>query len=709
MGRNGREHAWLVLAALALAASMGCAHAARAGLIGTPPSSVTTYRVWEMAMSANTPGSNPYINGPSVTTTFTGTSGAASGKVVTSKGFWDGSNVWRVRFAATATGNWAWATSSTDAGLNAIAGNVTAVAPTAGELAANSLYRGFLERDGSHAWKLSDGTPFLPVGDTAWSFSEELITSEWQSWMSARQTQKYNTFLGCIWLAIYNRSGVPDAFPDQADGTTWDNLQVNYFQRLDGMVQYANDHGIMMGLTVGGFPGNSSWFNKMATLARNDRWFKYCVARYTAYNVRWGLYGEVNEANPPSGWDVVGGITTWQAQVAHDAQLIKNEDPYDHPIGSHSTGIDSSSASNANIDYIEVQIGSSANRTETQYQSALSYHNSYGKQIWFEEYWYEPPEYDNDYILGIRNTHRSFVAAMAFPTMGSNMRSHYPNFNISQVTTDPGAIRMSYFYDFFKNLDMHNFTPSGGLVNTGQCGKFGSSYAIFKQGGGSVTLDLTGVSGTFNVTKLDINNGATGSLSNITGGGQRTINPGTSNDVSILVTLGVGGPNQPPSVNAGQDQSVRGTDTVNLDGTVNDDGQPIPPGAVTTQWSKFSGPGTVNFGNAAAVDTTATFSSAGFYVLRLTANDGEFAVSDDISIMIGIPGDFNGDFDVDQEDFAKFQLCLTGSGNEQTDPVCLQALIDFDHDTDVDASDFSGFADCMSGPNVIGNPTCATP
>ena len=34
------------------------------------------------------------------------------------------------------------------------------------------------------------------------------------------------------------------------------------------------------------------------------------------------------------------------------------------------------------------------------------------------------------------------------------------------------------------------------------------------------------------------------------------------------------------------------------------------------------GPGTVTFGNANAVDTTASFSAAGTYVLRLTANDG---------------------------------------------------------------------------------------
>ena len=95
-----------------------------------------------------------------------------------------------------------------------------------------------------------------------------------------------------------------------------------------------------------------------------------------------------------------------------------------------------------------------------------------------------------------------------------------------------------------------------------------------------------------------------------------------------------GGSNQAPSVNAGVDQTITLPSAANLDGTVTDDGLPNPPGAVTTTWSKVSGPGTVNFGNANAVDTTASFSAAGTYVLRLTANDGALPNSDDVTITV---------------------------------------------------------------------------
>ena len=52
----------------------------------------------------------------------------------------------------------------------------------------------------------------------------------------------------------------------------------------------------------------------------------------------------------------------------------------------------------------------------------------------------------------------------------------------------------------------------------------------------------------------------------------------------------------------------------------------------TTAWSIVSGPGTVTFGDTSVLNTNATFSVLGTYVLRLTANDGALSASDDITI-----------------------------------------------------------------------------
>ncbi|PXA04418.1 hypothetical protein DDZ13_07760 [Coraliomargarita sinensis] len=73
------------------------------------------------------------------------------------------------------------------------------------------------------------------------------------------------------------------------------------------------------------------------------------------------------------------------------------------------------------------------------------------------------------------------------------------------------------------------------------------------------------------------------------------------------------------------------TAVATLDGTVTDaDVGDI----VTTTWSTFSGPATAVFGDEAAVDTTASFDTAGTYVLRLTADDGTVQPFDDVTITV---------------------------------------------------------------------------
>jgi hypothetical protein len=96
--------------------------------------------------------------------------------------------------------------------------------------------------------------------------------------------------------------------------------------------------------------------------------------------------------------------------------------------------------------------------------------------------------------------------------------------------------------------------------------------------------------------------------------------------------------NQAPIVNAGSDQVITLPNAASLDGTVTDDGLPIPPGTVTTTWSQVGGTPGVAFANASAVDTTATFPMAGSYALRLTADDGDVAVFDEVTVSVNEPG-----------------------------------------------------------------------
>ncbi len=84
---------------------------------------------------------------------------------------------------------------------------------------------------------------------------------------------------------------------------------------------------------------------------------------------------------------------------------------------------------------------------------------------------------------------------------------------------------------------------------------------------------------------------------------------------------------------------------------------------------------------------------------------GHYIYFDDL--MVGeraVPGDFDHDEDVDQEDFGHLQECVSEHG-VMYEPGCENA--DLDGDQDVDVSDVLSFALCLSGPDQVS--PCAGP
>lgn len=106
---------------------------------------------------------------------------------------------------------------------------------------------------------------------------------------------------------------------------------------------------------------------------------------------------------------------------------------------------------------------------------------------------------------------------------------------------------------------------------------------------------------------------------------------GTQNSNTATVTIS-NTVNQAPVINAGPDQTISLPSMASLNGVVTDDG--LPSGTLVTNWSQVSGPAAVSFGVTSQAVTQAAFSAAGTYVLRLTANDGELSIADDITIVV---------------------------------------------------------------------------
>jgi hypothetical protein len=93
--------------------------------------------------------------------------------------------------------------------------------------------------------------------------------------------------------------------------------------------------------------------------------------------------------------------------------------------------------------------------------------------------------------------------------------------------------------------------------------------------------------------------------------------------------------NHRPVVNAGPDAKTAVALPVLLDGSVTDDGAPNP--VPTIDWNYVSGPTDatcVQFEDPHAASTNASFCAAGVFTLRLTADDGDGPVSDEVTVTV---------------------------------------------------------------------------
>jgi hypothetical protein len=100
--------------------------------------------------------------------------------------------------------------------------------------------------------------------------------------------------------------------------------------------------------------------------------------------------------------------------------------------------------------------------------------------------------------------------------------------------------------------------------------------------------------------------------------------------------------NQAPSVDAGPKQTLwlnPSSITAAMNATVTDDGFPIPS-SITYAWTMDSGPATPSFSPSNTVkNPTVTFNTAGVYILRLTASDGDMSAYDTVKIRVYAQGE----------------------------------------------------------------------
>jgi hypothetical protein len=253
-----------------------------------------------------------YFNGP-------------GGEIIKRPAFWDGGDVWKVRFAPSQQGLWTYKTyaSNGNPSLNHQSGSVVATAYS-GTL---DIYRhGFLRKGRSHNLVYADGTPFFWLSDDLTEFDN----ARWA------ESNKYSSPIGINlysqWMDIVNRrtqqgySVLQYAFlPHLFGHLYWEpnqvgkRLKVEYFREIvDRKVKYVAESGLVSAIALGFHGDVADWAGGLPAMKMMA---KYVVARYGSYPMIWNIV----EPDQPNAHPY--GIDRWR-EVAKELDAL---DQYNHP------------------------------------------------------------------------------------------------------------------------------------------------------------------------------------------------------------------------------------------------------------------------------------------------------------------------------------------------------------------------------------------
>lgn len=110
-------------------------------------------------------------------------------------------------------------------------------------------------------------------------------------------------------------------------------------------------------------------------------------------------------------------------------------------------------------------------------------------------------------------------------------------------------------------------------------------------------------------------------------------------DASDSMTLNVGEPNEPPTFGplGTSTEIITSATTISLSVTATDTWIPAPSGQLSYRWERVSGPSSMAIGTPTQNGTPVSFNSAGNYVIRVTASDGELESSLEFAVTITTP------------------------------------------------------------------------
>jgi len=339
--------------------------------------------------------------------------------------FQEKGNRFIIRFSPTEPGEWTWRLTSGIARLNNQTGSLTAT---------DSGRPGFIQPANVHHWNYPEKLQgHLWMGDTMYRFAH-MDRPLMESTIDQRRQQKFNHVRGLV-FPLQPEKHQPFLTPDQP------NLE--FFAELDARLNYINGVTMVVDLILGA--DQNQLADLFPTWQQRERYVKYMVARYSAFDITWEIVQEFEEYKNPRQF------------VREIGLALKKHDPYNHPRSTHTLATSANCADDGWMTHILYQSGDAALGAIEHQLFLLPQVNA--------EFGYEDS--------GAGKSHAHHVDSDTFRRRLWNaaMSGQYPDFGNTgsyggrkipvsgKYLDSPGARAMTIWYDFFANTRFWELEP----------------------------------------------------------------------------------------------------------------------------------------------------------------------------------------------------------------------------------------------------------
>ncbi len=484
---------------------------------------VPKYGVFEVPIVASNVSGNKYKD-VWVRGTFQGPT-----QTIQIDGFWNGGNIWKVRMSPIELGTWTYTINGPTAEFDKSGSFECVASDNKGYICVNP--------DDPYKFMHKDGTPWLWKGETCWRAYTDLFPYEgrFKEYIDMRVDQGYNVVQAIVVSyingdAFWSNEGGP-VFELFYDGKNYDRLNPGYFQWMDRKIEYMNSKGVVPVIFF-------TWAQEFVKFSKEqfDRFAKYLVARFAAYNVFWCISGENSEIY--SDFGMTADIWRYHGRVVHNA------DPYNHPITYHPGGNTRSSREFGYDDWFGFIMQQSPD-----FHKLIERDRVFEKPVVNGEYAYAGWTADDNWLrYGAWEifTAGGFSTAGFFHTFAPDKGGYNPDANMQQ------QMEMVYYMDFVDETEWWKMEPRDEITSAGYClANPGSEYVIYNRAGGAINVNLADVTDAIKVQWLNPRTGEYSEISTVNGGVSVSFTPPFSGDFVLHIAHSLNHDNVPPSAPTG--------------------------------------------------------------------------------------------------------------------------------------------------------------